>query len=330
MTKLLKYTILLMCVAFTGKAQDIHFTQFYAVPMYLNPAFAGVEKCTKFSFAARNQWTGISKAYATYLFSYDGSIPKINSGIGFMAATDYAGSGPLKTTMANLNYAYEALISREISLRFGAQAGFQQKSINYNHFIFGDQIARGGNVPSVEIAPSQKTFLDISSGILLYTRKYWFGASVNHLNKPNESLSGQKSILPMKTSVHTGFRIKLNDPPRKEDTKYIIPAINYMHQNKFNQASFGMYYVINALNFGIWYRGIPFINDKQNGYSTNDAFSLLFAFSSRRFHFGYSYDVTVSKLWANSGGAHEVVTYYKICRKKKKRYSVKMAPCPMF
>lgn len=37
-------------------AQDAHFTQFYANSLYLNPAFAGAERCPKISLNYRNQW----------------------------------------------------------------------------------------------------------------------------------------------------------------------------------------------------------------------------------------------------------------------------------
>ncbi|MBN8703849.1 MAG: type IX secretion system membrane protein PorP/SprF [Bacteroidetes bacterium] len=320
---------LLLLFAKTVVAQDIHFTQFYAVPMYLNPAFAGMEKCSKLSFASRNQWSGVNKGYNTYLFSYDDCLPKINSGLGIVAATDVAGTGNLKTNLVNVNYSYEALITRKMSWRFGMQAGYVQKSINYNNLLFGDQIARGGNVPSLDNAVSSRSFLDLSAGSVFYTDMLWVGVSVNHLNKPNEAISTVYAELPMKTSVHSGLRIKLNDPPRKAETKYLIPCFNYMHQNKFNQASFGLYYDPGALNFGLWYRGIPFINKPKQGYSTNDAVNLLISFSNDKFHFGYSYDITISRLTPLSGGAHEVVAYYKICRKKKKR-NTRLAPCPKF
>ncbi len=112
----------------TLSAQDIHFTQFYAAPLYLNPAFAGAEQCSKFTLVSRNQWNGIYKGYKSYLASYDGSNQQLNSGLGFVVATDIAGSGGLKTTIFNLNYAYNLQISRKTALRFGMQAGGQQIS----------------------------------------------------------------------------------------------------------------------------------------------------------------------------------------------------------
>ena len=52
-------------------AQDPEFTQFYANPLYLNPAFAGTARCPRVNLNYRNQWPGISGTYVTYSASYD-------------------------------------------------------------------------------------------------------------------------------------------------------------------------------------------------------------------------------------------------------------------
>ena len=41
-------------------AQDPEFTQFYANPLYLNPAFAGTGRCPRIIMNYRNQWPAIS------------------------------------------------------------------------------------------------------------------------------------------------------------------------------------------------------------------------------------------------------------------------------
>ena len=63
------------------KAQDPQFTQFYAAPVYLNPAFTGLTDNHRIAVNYRNQWPSVSKSFQTYLASYDYNLQKINSGI---------------------------------------------------------------------------------------------------------------------------------------------------------------------------------------------------------------------------------------------------------
>ena len=88
------------------KAQDAQFTQFYAAPMYLNPAFTGVTYEHRFVANYRNQWPGIKRAYQTYMASYDYNMSDINSGIGITVMQDRAGTAGLTHTQFGTNYAY--------------------------------------------------------------------------------------------------------------------------------------------------------------------------------------------------------------------------------
>ena len=90
----------------TAKAQDAEFSQFYANPLYLNPAMAGAEICPRLVFNYRNQWPGLAKSFVTYNASYDQYIHKIHGGIGVLFNVDNAGEGILKTTQASVMYAF--------------------------------------------------------------------------------------------------------------------------------------------------------------------------------------------------------------------------------
>ena len=52
-------------------AQDPHFTQFYAVPTYLSPAFAGTTVQSRFALQFRDQWPAIPGAFVSYAFAAD-------------------------------------------------------------------------------------------------------------------------------------------------------------------------------------------------------------------------------------------------------------------
>lgn len=325
--------LLLVLFAATGiSAQDMHFTQFYSSPLYLNPAFAGANVCSRVSFTYRNQWPGISKTYRSYLFSVDHYLTSKNIGVGILFASDVAGTGNLKTTLINPEIAYEAKLSKRLFARFGVQPGITMQSINFNNLLFGDQIARGGSVPTVETPTLTRTFFDAAAGVILYTRKYWGGFSAYHLNRPNQSLREEsEGPLPIKYSFHGGAKYLVNTEEKEESKRrYASPAINYRHQNKFDQLDMGLYLTQNVLTIGLWYRGIPFIKSYAPGYANNDAISIIIGVRNDRFNCGYSYDVTISRLASLSRGAHEITISYQLCKVQKKKKNRLLLPCPKF
>lgn len=329
------YRLLILLFLLSGRvlAQDMHFTQFYASPLYLNPAFTGADVCSRVSATYRNQWPGISKAYSSYLVSFDHYITKNNLGIGLLFGNDVAGSGNLKTTIINPLLAYELVLTRKITMRVGVQPGLGIRSINFNDLLFGDQIARGGSsVPTVETAQQSKTFFDIGAGVMAYTRAAWAGAAFYHLNKPNESLIGDPDgILPIKYTVHGGYKFMLNDDEKDEfSRRSVSTAFNYRGQKEFDQLDIGFYYTQYVFNLGFWYRGIPGLKAYKPGYSNNDAVAFIVGVRTDRLNIGYSYDYTISKLTNMSQGAHEIAVSYQMCKLNKKKKRRLIVPCPKF
>ncbi len=93
------YISLLVISAFQVSAQDPNFTQFYANPLYLNPALAGSYGCPRFALNYRNEWPSLSGNYVTYSASYDQYFKQISGGFGVLALHDQQGQGTIKTSM---------------------------------------------------------------------------------------------------------------------------------------------------------------------------------------------------------------------------------------
>ena len=75
----------------TALAQDPEFSQFYANPLYLNPAFAGSNNCPRVALNYRNQWPGLSGSFVTQSVSYDQRLGyNKGAGIGFLVTNDEA------------------------------------------------------------------------------------------------------------------------------------------------------------------------------------------------------------------------------------------------
>jgi type IX secretion system PorP/SprF family membrane protein len=262
----------------------------------------------------RNQWPALSAPYVTYSASYDMHLDALAGGIGILVNTDDQARGTLKTTNASLLYSYHAPITREFSLKFGIQATYLQKSLDRNKLSFGDMIdARRGFVWNTnEAVPSQrKSAADFSAGLLGYSKTYFFGFAANHINQPNEGLLGE-SKLPAKFTVHGGAII----PLEKGNESYLSPNILFQAQQKFTQLNLGLYYVKGAFVAGLWYR-------------SGDAVIALVGVQNNNFKFGYSYDVTVSKLSGNTAGSHEISLQVQFeCKTKRRKY--RTISCPSF
>lgn len=330
--KLLRH-ICLSCLALTHLmvlGQDIHLTQFYSNPVFLNPAFTGANGCTRGALTYRNQWPAISNGYVSYVAAVDGYVSSMNSGFGVVFSNDKAGTGQLRTTTVMGSYAYEVHINRNYAICAGLQAGLGMKAVNMSSLVFGDQIVRNDAPSSIEVLSQSVNYFDSNTGLLFFGKKFWVGFSAFHLNRPNESLMGvDPARMPIKYSWHGGYKFLLQGEERGDKTMntYFTPVVHYYHQEKFDQLAFGCYFTKALVNVGFWYRGLPGKAYKP-GYTNRDAFAVLIGFANDKFNFGYSYDFTISKLSGNTKGAHEISLSYQYCKKKKRR--LVLVSCPKF
>jgi type IX secretion system PorP/SprF family membrane protein len=300
-------------------AQDPEFTQFYANPLYLNPAFAGTARCPRIAMNYRNQWPALSGTYVTTSVSYDQHVESLYGGLGLLVTNDKAGENTLNTTNISAIYSYQLKISRNFSMRFGVQATYFQKSLDWSKLTFGDMIdARRGFVYQSGDQPRGGTVgnIDFSAGVLGFSERFFFGFAAHHLTEPNESLVTGKSPMPMKFTGHMGAVIPLSNSTYSNNDAKISPNVMYRRQGTFQQLNLGMYISKGPLVGGVWYRN-------------KDAFVALIGITSQNIKIGYSYDVTVSKLTNASGGSHEISFQINFNCKPKKR-TFRTISCPSF
>ena len=175
---------LLFC--FQGlRGQHYQFSQFYAAPTYLNPAFTGADVCSRVSLNYRNQWSGIPGGFTTYQASVDHTLSRYKGGVGLQFFKDKTGLGGLSTTQMNFLYAYETRINKRLMGRAGVSAGGAQRRVDLGSFTFADQIARKDGSSSVESTNLNSiTYFDMNVGVLVYSRTAWWGISASTLMNP--------------------------------------------------------------------------------------------------------------------------------------------------
>lgn len=212
-----KYIFTLFCLfatALTALAQDPQFSQFYAAPLYLSPSFAGSALAPRAVVNYRNQWPNIDASFVTYAASFDYYFPKVNSGVGLLVTHDRQGVGGVRSTDIGAQYSYRLQLSENLFFQPGFQLSYVLRDANFFNLTFGDQLNNLGPIPgqgtAEPFAGEYRSYLDFSSGGLLYTERFYVGVSAHHMNRPNQSLTGDVSRLPMKTTFHAGYKIPLD------------------------------------------------------------------------------------------------------------------------
>ena len=318
MRKLLFGLIFLIGVG-SSHAQDPIFTQFYANPLYLNPALAGTNICPRYQMNHRNQWPSLSGNFVTNSFSYDQYFEAINGGFGLLAMHDMQGQGTIQEVNLSAIYSYHLKVNRKFTLLFAGQAMYGQKFLDWDKLTFGDMIdpRRGFIYQTGDVRRGgSRGYFDVSAGIGGFTKNFYFGAAVHHLNRPNVSMIIGNSPLPMRFTGHAGFDIPLGKKSRYSNPVSLSPNIVYRYQQGFMEMNIGTYVKYDMFTFGTWFRN-------------RDAFILTVGLSTNSLRIGYSYDVTVSRLTNQSGGSHEVsMGIYLKCKKKSKKY--RTIACPSF
>ncbi len=314
-------------------AQDPQFSQFYAASNYLNPAFAGAAYENRVTLNYRHQWPSIPQAFVSYNAAYDKNIREINSGVGFLMTHDKAGTGGLQFTNLALQFSHQFRLKRDLYLRPAIQYAFTLRSLDYTKLTFGDQLIRNNAPTTIEpINTDVIKYFDFSSGALLYSSTRWVGFSAHHINRPNESLTGNEAGIPVKFSVHGGAKIPIQMGMHKVEDA-ITAAFNYKAQSKFDQFDVGFYFGRDAVILGLWYRGIPGFKAYEPGYQNNDAVIILVGTEVDNLKIGYSYDITISRLMSNTAGSHEISLTYQWAKNNEEIPLSKQkreVPCPKF
>jgi type IX secretion system PorP/SprF family membrane protein len=307
--------------------QDPQLSQFYANPIYTNPAFAGAATNARVAVSARSQYIGLNKNYRTGVASFDMNVAELNGGIGLIALTDIAGDGNLTSTVLGGVYAYHLSLNRYISIRAGIEANYHQRVYDFSKFRFGDQIddRYGFTKPTNErVGQEQIGFMNFGTGLVVYSNQLYGGLAIHNLTEPNQSFynpnaSNEAFKLPRRYTVHAGGNIFLSKQRNEALRTILSPAILYMQQRNFNQLNLGLYYKKQSLTTGLWFR-----------QTSNNADAIIFLIGLKfpKFRVGYSFDATISNARSATYGSHEISLGFEISRKKQQKKMFKALNCP--
>jgi len=306
-------SVLILSIVFctTIRAQDPVFSQFYAAAFQINPAFVGNTYAPKISLNYRDQWPGFNKAYQTTSVTFEQYIPAASSGFGLNLTSDAAGDGIFNTNSISGFYSYRLKVGEKFFFKWGMEASIVQSKLDWNRLVFTDQIDAffgandnlGNPNPSVETPPDElrKSYVDVSTGLIAYTSKWYAGFSLKHITTPdNRYLTSQTSLvngLPVRSTFNIGSQFELFVGNKKIKRAFISPNVIYTRQGDFSQFNIGAFAKVGKLFAGAWFR---------HSNTNSDAPIFLIGVEEGILKVGYSYDYTISALANETGGSHEI------------------------
>jgi len=347
-----KYKILfIVFIMFLGlknvSAQQVYSSQFYSMPVFLNPALTGNSDYNiRTGVNYRNQWNTVTTPFVSQAAYIDGklSFPYLGAswlGVGGVIFNDKAGEGGLKTNQLMLTTSFNKSLNKGNTLFFHGGLGIElvNKSVDYNKLVFDEQwdgtIFNKDWQKGEPLGRQTLFYVDFSlGGSFTYFRgktRYFLGMAVSHLNQPNESFYEITNNLKRSYNYHGGVETKLSSK------LYIRPEFMFKSEFLSTELVLGANFIMATgdkgivLHYGVWYR------NKEDIIPT-------FGFQKNRFKFLLSYDIDVSALQltsASKGGLEISLTYNynysnprnvkRLERKKKaKKIGDKAISCPKF
>jgi len=323
--------IIFLIFEFKGFTQEVHFSQFFASPLYLAPSFAGTSAGTRISYNFRDQWPAIPKTFISTAFSIDHNFRNMKSGLGLLVFADQAGEGNLGLINAGLIYSYDINVTPDIHIRPGFNFQYARAGVNIGKLYSIKNIGSGGLISgsAAEKSYDYRQYFDFTFSTIAYSKLFWGGITLDHLFMPDEALTtiGSQSRIPVKISIYGGGKIISMEDFHSKREESLSGVFLFRKQQINTQLDLGFYWTRTPMIIGMYYRGIPF----GKTLKSSDAIVFLVGYKIEDVSVGYSYDYTISSLAGTTGGAHEISVIYefnKVPRVKKKKWAP--VPCPTF
>ena len=295
MKKYLFIALMLVCTVCTVQAQsDAHFTHYWKMLNYFNPAGAGFEgKLTTYA-AYSNQMTGFEGNPKTMLINIDAPIPFIRSdhSLGLGIVNDDIGLFSNQRLYLNYAYGFKLFKGRFV---IGAQIGLINSKFENKDIDFG---GGSSNDPAFPSGNADGNNLDVGAGILYQHKYFYAGVSAFHLNAPLIELGERNEI---QVDPYLNF-LAGGNIPLKNTLLSIQPSLMFMTDFVSWRADISAQATYNY-NEKVFFGGIT--------YSPMTSVALFLGIEMMNITLSYGYEIFTSGVGAANGN-HDLYIGYKI------------------
>jgi len=225
--------IFVFCIAFAafvsaGKAQDLHYSQFYNAPLVVSPALTGIFKGDKrVSLSMRDQWRSVPVPWFTFTIGYDQKVyldkrPDLFLGLGGFFNYDQQGDSKLNLGSLNLSGSITKIINPRNLITGGLTVGYANKGYDTNSLRWDSQFQNGvysaenvtGEAFNLERVGYIETALGLNYRYQKSARtKMDIGVGAWHLTTPQDQFYNRTDVqeLPIRLSVYGVGSAQLTD-----------------------------------------------------------------------------------------------------------------------
>lgn len=267
------FTALLCLLSLSCSAQDPKFSQYFAAPLSLNPAYTGFfDGEYRIAVNTRQQWGNLGDPYNTYSVSGDVKLVEdenfTNSvfSIGLSGLFDESFNKALKSQYISASMSYYQYLDVDHRFKFGLapQVSYISRYLDYNKLTFASQYTDGGfdtALPNyLDIKNDKTSYFDLNIGGNFSASFDYFSFVVGyahyHLTKPQETLlSNSSEYVPARQTVNFGMLYLLNN--------YIDLNLTGVYNVQRNNKDTILGTVVGLkpndetrlkLNFGLWFK----------------------------------------------------------------------------
>lgn len=308
-------TVLLVLSAYRAHGQDIHFSQYYAMPIFQNPSFTGyMNGDVRAAGDFRMQWetfgAGFGNAFRTAALAVDFGLLRAQTkgsilGVGATFINDQAGDNQLGMNQAGLAVSYIQALDRSATnfLGVGFHGTFSQRNIDLSEAVFPDQVE--SNILS------NFHYFDVSAGLLWFFQpndnfNFYMGGAMHNILRPNVSFyEGDTEELDFRISGQFGSKFDVSNRIS------LIPSVLFQKQGPSQELVFGAFLKYRFGNYG-YQQTEDFSLQFGAFHRLGDAIIPVARMDVKTVSFIFSYDINLSKLSPASrgeGAAEISITY---------------------